>query len=93
MSKIGSHKTTVTKENEILKVIYHSTVVYRENLRSGEITLNSGGYRTKTTKKRINQAFQEFERPFYIFQKDFKWFVRLKEKQETIEFLDYMIII
>lgn len=38
---------------------------------NGLVKLNSGGYQTHTTKKRINQYS-----PVSVYQKDFKWFLR-----------------
>lgn len=52
-------------------VAYHWTVVVSIYC-NGAYRLNSGGYRTVTTKRRINQYL-----PFgwYLWQKDFVWYV------------------
>ena len=44
------------------------------------ITLNSGGYRTATTKRRMNQAFQEFGYNARVFSKNFDLFCQFQDK-------------
>jgi hypothetical protein len=51
-------------------VRYHETDVVRENLKTGEITLNSDGWKTPTTKKRIN----DFQNIIGIFQEKGIWY-------------------
>lgn len=51
------------------RIVLHGTTVVRVN-RDGTYTLNSGGYRTATTKERIN-CFS----PAILFQKDWEWYV------------------
>lgn len=53
--KIGSHKTKVFTDDEgYTNVVYHETAVVKFN--AEKIILNSGGWRTNTTKLRMNQA-------------------------------------
>ena len=49
----------------------------------GNVTLNSGGYHTITTKARLN----EFQRVVHIYQKDYTWYVRLRNGK-VVEFYD-----
>lgn len=51
---------------------YHATDVV--TVRDGVVTLNSGGWRTSTTKKRINSALPA---GWYLYQSAFEWFIRL----------------
>lgn len=53
---------------------YHATKVVRWNDR--KIILNSNGWRTNTTKARMNQVSNQFGLGFQVYQKDFNWFVR-----------------
>ena len=53
----------------------------------GNVTLNSGGYHTITTKARLN----EFQRVAYVYQEDFTWYVRLNDGS-VIDFYDGMKI-
>ena len=77
--KIGSHKTTVTPSSDGIsktRVTYHDTDVVTFN--HAEVTLNTGGYFTSTTKKRMNQSSDEFSLGFAVFQKNFEFFVRIQ---------------
>ena len=71
------------------KVIrYHTTDVVRFN--DEEITLNSGGWQTVTTKVRMNQASNQFGLGFGVYQNKFNWFVDFQGA--TLDFKDGMIL-
>lgn len=53
---------------------YHETVVVMAKA-NGDIVLNSGGYRTATTKLAINQALCELGSSASVFQRAGKWYV------------------
>lgn len=76
--KLGTRHTTVTrKPNGELRVTYHSTdVVIVRSL--GAITLDTGGWRTATTKTRMNQASNQFGLGFQVHQDEFAWFVTIR---------------
>lgn len=40
-----------------------------------DIRLNTGGYFTKTTKKRMNQFAEMFDLPFRVYQQSGQWYV------------------
>ena len=79
---IGSHKTTITSENfgsaSVTSVCYHNTAVIKFD--EHNIKLNTGGWFTPTTKKRMNQASQQYGLNFYVFQKDYSWFCNYENK-------------
>ena len=54
----------------------------------GTIALYSGGYRTPTTKSRLNALLRLTGRPLYVYQKNFKWFVHDSQLGESCEFFD-----
>ncbi len=86
---IGSHRTSVsTNMVGDTSVTYHGTAVVIFN--SEEISLDSGGWRTSTTKNRMNQASNQFNLGFGVFQKNFEWFVDFNG--ETLEFKDGMVL-
>ena len=78
--KIGTHTT---------KVVYHKTAVVSFN--NHTILLKTGGYKTRTTKLRMNQASQVFNLGFEVFQKDFIWYVKFNGV--TKEFEDNTMVI
>ena len=73
MQQVGSHKTTVSTEDGITRVVYHSTTVVKFD--RDTVTLDSGGFETATTKARMNQAANQFGLEFHVWQKDFVWYV------------------
>ena len=90
--KVGSHKTSVFTDSEgFTNVVYHSTPVVKFSESKDKIILNSGGYRTNTTKTRINQASNQFRLGFTVFQKKFDWFIK-NAIGETLPFSDNMIL-
>jgi hypothetical protein len=66
--------TKIVRENGEIRVIYHYTpvVVIRED----GVTLNTGGFRTLSTKSRMNQVAAEFNLGFHISQKNGSWDVQ-----------------
>ena len=83
---IGTHKTQVHMSNNengsALEVYYHNTrVVFYCN---GHIKLDTGGWSTVTTKLRMNQASNQYNLGYKVFQKNYDWFVEFKG--ETIPF-------
>lgn len=47
------------------------------------VILNTGGYETATTKRRINQALKEFDLDMYVEQVDYAWRVRYQAANNT----------
>lgn len=74
-SQVGAHATTIFVENGWTHVKYHATSVVKFN--DDTIMLDSGGYRTVTTKRRMNQAAVQFDLGFQVFQKGYEWFVQV----------------
>ena len=81
-------ETTILTENDTTKVIYRGTVVVEFS--PDQIKLNSGGWRTVTTKTRMNQAANQFVLGYEVYQRDFAWYVGWKGK--PIPFEDRMTL-
>lgn len=86
--KVGTHETTIASDVTHTVITYHRTQVVRYN--SQEIILNSGGWRTSTTKTRMNQASNQFNLEYYVFQRDYEWFVDYQG--EEIPFTDGLVL-
>ena len=84
MTQIGKHKTKVKKEDGKTIVTYHNTDVVTFD--SQEIVLNSDGYKTLTTKVRMNQTSNEYGLGYTVYQRQGNWFVDYADK--TIPFED-----
>ena len=79
---IGTHKTTVLNKDNSIEVYYHDTMVVYV---SGQyLTLSTGGWYTPTTKLRMNQAANQYDLGYRVFQKNYNWFVEFEG--ETIPF-------
>ena len=85
------HKGYFRENNDkSCSMIYHNTEVF--NLSNKIVTLRNDGFKTKTTLKRINEAFDlSCLSSWCIFQKDFVWYVRTGAGK-AIEFKDGMKI-
>ena len=73
--KVGSVHTAIQRSRDgITRIVYHSTSVV-EIAPDGSVTLDSGGWRTSTTKTRMNQASNQFALGFQVYAKHGAWFV------------------
>jgi len=91
---LGNHKTTSatitdTNSNRILIVTYHNTAVVKL-INDRYAVLNSGGYRTNTTKRRMNQASLQYALGFEVYQVNFVWYVSIGN--EVCEYYDGIVI-
>ena len=88
-NEVGSHKTSVTMDKDnVLMVAYHNTIVVRVS--DEELILNSGGWQTSTTKRRMNQASLQYNLGFSVYQADFCWYVSYNGN--VIPFKDNMVL-
>jgi hypothetical protein len=78
MNRISKNNTKVSHnaDGSIAVRLHNTNVVTIEN---GTITLDSGGWKTVTTKARMNQVANELNLPYRVFQEDHSWFVRIFE--------------
>jgi hypothetical protein len=76
--------TTVRNEGADTIVRYHDTDIVRFN--HDYVWLNTGGFNTATTKRRINQAAEKYDLGFWVYQKDHEWFIQEESYGETIWF-------
>jgi len=88
MDKLSSYKTTITGDGEGNTLItYQATVIVKFS--RDTVTLNSGGWDTVTTKRKMNQASYQFNLGYSVTQREFKWFVTLPSGK-TVTFVDGM---
>lgn len=71
--KVSGVKTSVQVVNGETSVRYHSTDVVCFDWK--KITLRSGGWRTVTTKLRMNQASNQFDLGYSVYQEKGDWYV------------------
>ena len=75
MNHLSKNNTTLANRNGIHVLTLHSTEIVHHNPATGEVTLNSGGWQTATTRTRINQYMNTRGLNVGIFQKAREWFV------------------
>ena len=72
---LSNYRTTVSADDTAHVIVtYVSTQIVRVN-RDDTITLNTGGYKTVTTKRKMNQAADQFCLGYSVQQRDHKWYV------------------
>jgi hypothetical protein len=78
--KVRGRATKVQKgEAGNLVVRFHTTDVVTV-YHNGTVILRTGGWKTATTKLRMNQAANQFKLGYLVYQKDKNWFVTWKGK-------------
>ena len=71
---IGKTATKVYADGTKFKVRYHNTEVFILDLKNNTITLDTGGWFTVTTKRRMNEAARAFGIQLTVFQQSKKWY-------------------
>lgn len=85
MDKLSTYKTTWFDNGDFGGVTYtHTNIVQWSD---GVVTLDSGGWETVTTKRKMNQASNQFGLGFSVYQRNHKWFVDTPD-EKGIEFFD-----
>ena len=87
MKRKLAHATYMREENGIKSLRYHDTDVVVIDVGRGHYTLNSGGWRTKTTKDRINAHING-----YINQDKGVWYYNPPDGGQKVKFTDGMVI-
>ena len=76
MIKGIGRNTKITRDGYSTIVRLHGTPVVEYSAQSGVLVLNSGGWRTPTTKRRINEVANEWGLGFYVYQKNHEWYIK-----------------
>lgn len=81
--QISRNNTKVHTHGGSTYVTLHGTdvVVFDQDW----VKLNTGGYFSHTTKDRMNQASNQFDLGYRVYQKAYRWYVETP-KGETLEF-------
>lgn len=74
--RISKNNTTVTNLDGKTIVTLHQTQIVTLNHAFRTATLNSGGFRTPTTRTRMTQVFNEMRLGIGVFQRAHEWFVK-----------------
>lgn len=94
LSKVGTHATRIRSNEDVdgkyTEIDYHNTTVVTF-YNKGKIILKTGGWKSQTTKTRMNQASNQFNLGYRVFQKDNAWYVEWEGK--VLEFFEDIIIL
>lgn len=74
MDKLSNYRTVVTCTNGRIMVVYVETLIV--DVSHDEITLDMGGYDTVTTRRKMQQAANQFGLPYKVYRRDFQTYVR-----------------
>lgn len=74
MNKLSTYRTTVMCTAGRIAVTYVSTLIV--DATPDTVTLDSGGWQTVTTKRKMCQAANQFGLGFKVFQEKGEWYVR-----------------
>ena len=93
--KVQGVATKVRVVNDTTLVEYHDTVVV--SFTKDKIVLDSGGWKTATTKLRMNQTANEYNLGFQVYQDKKEWYVSIWKpgpdpQPYTVPFSDHMVI-
>ena len=79
-------ETTVIHSDDITLGIYRGTTVASK--KGNSITLQTGGWKSRTTKLRMNQFANTFAQSrFGVYQKKGEWFLHLRSNGQTLPFV------
>lgn len=87
MDKLSTYRTSIMATGDKLAIVYANTLIVDKH--GDTITLDSGGWETVTTKRKMNQAARQFALGYSVTQRNFKWFVTLPTGA-TVPFYDGM---
>jgi hypothetical protein len=92
MGHITPNNTTLALDRDTHIVTLHRTQIVK--VTGKRVTLDSGGYQTVTTKRRMNESARAFGLPYRVRQKDFAWRVEVYDQDgevvRTLSFVDGM---
>ena len=77
INALGRTATAVCTVDKVTHVTYHNTAVV--SFDADKVTLRTGGWRTATTKMRMNQAANQYGLGFTVSQKDYDWTVNCSD--------------
>ena len=83
LQTVGTVHTNVRTVDGVKSITYHDTIVVEFD--DNTIWLDTGGWYTITTKTRMNQAANQFDLGFQVWQSKGEWYVK-RPDGETVQF-------
>lgn len=85
MDQLSTYRTATICTNGRISVIYVATEVVTVTP-DGTITLRTGGYRSVTTKRKMNQASNQFGLGYGVTQRKGDWLVTFRDGRADMAF-------
>lgn len=83
MTRIGKHNTKIIRQGlETIVKLYATPVV---TICPEQVILNTGGWETQTTKTRMNQASNQFQLHYHVYQKQGVWYVHYNNQTHPFQ--------
>ena len=92
--RISTNNTVIKEHNsgDIFEFHLHGFGICLADIKEGSVKLDNCGYRTQTTKRRLNQILEEIESTWRVFQTQGEWFVRCISTGEILDFFNNMVL-
>jgi hypothetical protein len=81
--QIGQYKTVVLADDGKTKVVYYETAVVTFD--NDTIILDTGGWETRSTKTRMNQASRQFDLGYQVRQVRGKWVITFRRESHPYD--------
>ena len=76
---LSMYRTQITSEHGVTSIRYANTTIVGYD--HEHIILRTGGYKTVTTKRKMNQASAQFGLGFGVFQRNDTWYVQIGDNK------------
>jgi hypothetical protein len=87
-NKLSLYRTVIFERDGWQCVQYAKTIIVKWN--ASEIILDTGGWKSVTTKRKMNQTANQFNLGFSIFQRKGTWYVQKDEWPQPLEYVGDM---
>ncbi len=77
---IGKLATTARWHGDVFSVVLYDTEIVSYNQQTRELKLCHGGWKTNTTKRRINQTMDVLDLPVSVYQENGHWYILVADK-------------
>ena len=81
--QIGQYKTVVLAEDGKTKVVYYDTAIVTFD--KDAIILDTGGWWTRSTKARMNQASRQFDLGYQVHQVLNSWVITFRRESHSFD--------
>lgn len=89
---VRQYNTYCETVDNLTVIRHHTTDIVVHDHNTNTLTINSGGWYSKTTKDRINQYLTHIQANFFITQKNRQWFVVEQSSGKLLTYADGLVL-